>query len=208
MRTRLIIADDHPIVLAGIRGALREETGVDVLGEADSPEQLLDLLARHTPDIVVTDYSMPSSGETPDGCALVAMIHRRHPSVRIVVLTMIENPPLIAQMYAAGASAVVAKSGGLGELVNSLRRVIANRPLPASAQQQNRSSDNGAHALSPREIEVVRLFASGMSVGMIAAHLHRSNKTVSTQKVSAMRKLGLGSDPELIAYCLQHGLMS
>lgn len=206
MKTTLVIADDHPIVLAGIRQALQEECGLHVAAEADTPEALLSMIEQHTPDVVVTDYSMPGVSDIPDGATLVSLIHRRHPGIKIVILTMIENPPLISQMLAAGASAVVPKSQGLNQLVTTLRRVIANHPAPPSLQHQAQKLDGIGQSLSPREMEVVRLFANGMTVGQIASHLHRSNKTVSTQKITAMRKLGLQSDPELIAYCIQHGI--
>ena len=125
---------------------------------------------------------------------------------------MVSNPSLVAAMYAAGAGGVVLKSHGLGSLVQALRVVLADRStgpglLPVDAGEPADAEAVRAR-LSPRELEVIRLFTGGMSVGEIARQLQRSAKTVSTQKISAMRKLGVDSDQALIEYCLQASLFA
>lgn len=212
MTTRILIADDHPIVLAGIREVLAGELDLDVVAEAADPATLVELMTLTQPQAVITDYSMPGDEQFGDGIKLISYLHRSFPDTRLLVLTMVSNPTLVAAMYAAGASGVVLKSHGLGSLVQALRTVLVDRiyrppGLPvASAEPAN--ADAVRARLSPRELEVIRLFTGGMSVGDIARQLQRSSKTVSTQKISAMRKLGVDSDQTLIEYCLQASLFA
>ncbi|MEG0193562.1 MAG: response regulator transcription factor [Stenotrophomonas sp.] len=211
MTTRILIADDHPIVLAGIRDVLAGELDLDVVGEAADPVTLIELMSSAQPHAVITDYSMPGDDSFGDGIKLISFLHRSFPDVRLLVLTMVSNPSLVAAMYAAGASGVVLKSHGLGSLVQALRTVLADRVyrppglLPVAAAEPADAEEVLAR-LSPRELEVIRLFTGGMSVGEIARQLQRSAKTVSTQKINAMRKLGVDSDQALIEYCLQASL--
>ncbi|WP_295578858.1 response regulator transcription factor [uncultured Stenotrophomonas sp.] len=213
MTIRILIADDHPIVLAGIRDVLAGELDLDVVAEAADPATLVELMTLTQPQVVITDYSMPGDEQFGDGIKLISYLHRSFPDTRLLVLTMVSNPTLVAAMYAAGASGVVLKSHGLGSLVQALRTVLVDRIyrppglLPvASAEPAN--ADAVRARLSPRELEVIRLFTGGMSVGDIARQLKRSAKTVSTQKISAMRKLGVDSDQNLIEYCLQASLFA
>jgi len=213
MTLRILIADDHPIVLAGIREVLAGELDLDVVGEAADPATLVELMGLTQPQAVITDYSMPGDERFGDGIKLISYLHRSFPDTRLLVLTMVSNPSLVAAMYAAGASGVVLKSHGLGSLVQALRTVLADRihrppGLLPVASAEPADADAVRARLSPRELEVIRLFTGGMSVGDIARQLQRSAKTVSTQKISAMRKLGVDSDQALIEYCLQASLFA
>ena len=213
MTTRILIADDHPIVLAGIRDVLAGELDLEIVGEAADPATLIELMTRTRPQAVITDYSMPGGDHFGDGIKLISFLRRSFPDTRLLVLTMVSNPSLVAAMYAAGAGGVVLKSHGLGKLVQALRVVLADRAyrppglLPLAAGKPA-DADAVRARLSPRELEVIRLFTGGMSVGDIARQLQRSAKTVSTQKISAMRKLGVESDQALIEYCLQASLLA
>ncbi|MBJ9965619.1 response regulator [Burkholderia seminalis] len=212
MSTRLLIADDHPIVLAGIRDALAKERDLQIVGEARDPAALIELMARVQPDALITDYSMPGNEEFSDGIKLISYLHRRFPECHLLVLTMMSNPSLLSAMYAAGAAGVVVKSHGLASLVQALRTILSGRLHHAPELQTDalcRDAESGVEAaasLSPREFEVIRLFVRGLSVRDIALQLNRSGKTVSTQKVSAMRKLGVDTDQALIEYCLRVAL--
>ncbi|RZZ82331.1 response regulator transcription factor [Pseudoxanthomonas winnipegensis] len=213
MTTRILIADDHPIVLAGIRDVLAGELDLEVVGEAADPATLIELMKQTRPQALISDYSMPGDPRFGDGIKLISFLRRSFPETRLLVLTMVSNPSLVSAMYAAGAGGVVLKSHGLGSLVQALRVVLANRvyrPLGASPETAGEPAgvDAALTRLSPRELEVIRLFTGGMSVSDIARQLQRSAKTVSTQKISAMRKLGVDSDQALIAYCLQASLFA
>jgi two-component system capsular synthesis response regulator RcsB len=144
---------------------------------------------------------------------LISYLDRNFPATRILILTMVSNPSIIAEMYRAGASGVVRKSGDLKELNVALASLLAQRiyrspDLPREDALPATGDASSASLLSPREFEVIRLFANGQSVGDIAKRLNRSSKTVSTQKVSAMRKLGAKTDQELITFCLASDLFN
>lgn len=208
---RVMLADDHPFILFGLRELLDRKFGFAVVAEATSPEMLLRTLAHIDCDVLVTDFSMPCR-HAPDGLALLNAVHNRFPHVRVVVLTMLENPGLLACMRKAGALGLLNKCDGMPELSNAIVAAFQGREhFSASVKRQlstlgvpdARASIFGR--LSPREIEVVRLYAGGMSTSGIARHLSRSVNTVSTQKHSAMRKLGVKNDSELFNYAWEHG---
>lgn len=211
MKTTIVIADDHPIILAGIRDVIDRDPRFEVVGEAAGPETLVALLHAHVPNIVITDYNMPGDPTYGDGVRLIKYLRRTFPKVSVLVLTMVSNPSIIAAMYRAGARGVVRKTGELDELSMALGALLARRIYrsPALALEQAVAGEGPAPTmalLSPREFEVIRLFATGQSVGDIAKRLNRSSKTVSTQKINAMRKLGARTDHDLITFCLESDL--
>jgi two-component system, NarL family, captular synthesis response regulator RcsB len=213
MQTKIVIADDHPIVLAGIRDVIERDPRLQVVGQAQNPTALVELMQTLGPDIVISDYNMPGDDTLGDGIRLISYLDRNFPATRILILTMVSNPSIIAEMYRAGASGVVRKSGDLKELNVALASLLAQRiyrspDLPREDALPATGDASSASLLSPREFEVIRLFANGQSVGDIAKGLNRSSKTVSTQKVSAMRKLGAKTDQELITFCLASDLFN
>lgn len=213
MKTKIAIADDHPIVLAGIAELIDRDPRFQVVGQARDPAGLVELVLQHAPDIVITDYSMPGDGRLGDGIKLISYLTRNFPDTQVLLLTMVSNPSIVAEMYRAGANGVVRKSGDLKELNTALASLLARRvyrapELPSQSPLPEAGEASSVATLSPREFEVIRLFASGHSVTEIAGLLNRSSKTVSTQKMSAMRKLDIGNDQELMAYCLTSNLFS
>lgn len=211
MKHKIVIADDHPIVLAGIRDLIDRDPRFQVVGQAQTPAALVELLQQLTPDIVISDYNMPGNDSLGDGIKLISYLQRNFPDSKILILTMVSNPSIVAEMYRAGASGVVRKSGDLKELDIALSTLLAQRvyrspDLPREEALPGTGDASSATLLSPREFEVVRLFASGQSVGDIARRLNRSSKTVSTQKINAMRKLGAKTDQDLVTYCLESEL--
>lgn len=211
MKTTIVIADDHPIILAGIRDVIDRDPRFEVIGEAHGPETLVALLQQRVPDIVITDFNMPGDDTFGDGVKLISHLQRSFPQARVLVLTMVSNPSIIAAIYRAGARGVVRKTGDLGELGMALNAMLAHRTyrspiLPREEDVPRADSAATVALLSPREFEVLRLFASGQSVGDIAKQLNRSNKTVSAQKANAMRKLGARTDHDLITFCLESDL--
>ncbi|WNH54216.1 response regulator transcription factor [Stenotrophomonas oahuensis] len=211
MKTPIVIADDHPIVLAGIRDVIDRDPGLTVVGQAQNPASLVVLARTLSPAIIITDYNMPGDESLGDGIKLISYLRRHFPDTQVLVLTMLSNPSIIVEMYRAGAAGVVRKSGDLKELIVAVQAVQAKRvyrspELPVEQPLPDVGEAPSASALSPREFEVIRLFAQGLTVNDIAKQLSRSSKTVSTQKINAMRKLGTKSDQDLISYCLESDL--
>ncbi|QWT19131.1 response regulator [Bacillus sp. NP157] len=209
MLLRTIIADDHPVVLMGMRAAL-ETSDIIVVGEAANGDQLLDQLASRPCDVIVTDFSMPG-GRHGDGLLLLDTIRRRYPRLPIVVLTMVNNTGVLQAMRTRGAACLCDKRAPLREVAVAVRLAAAGRSFVSDTirQQFEQSAVQGPVEdvrLSAREIEVVRLYVGGMSITQIAERLSRSVKTVSRQKRDAMRKLGIDHDSRLSEYARERGM--
>ena len=220
--TRIIIADDHPVVMLGVRALLKDRSSLHVVGEATNGGELLALLARQHCDLLITDFSMPYEDDTSDGLLLLKRLRRDYPSLPIIVLTMIHNPALIRGMLAAGVNGLVGKIAMMKELLLAIGAVMSGRtyvcesmreyaPEKGSKRTQAEAASNPSAkdpaVLSEREAEVVRLYVSGFTVTQIAERLHRSVKTVSQQKNDAMRKLGITSNSQLYEYARAYGLL-
>lgn len=212
MTIGILLADDHPIVSDAVRQLLERESDLRVVGIARSARELLDLAAQMSCDIVVTDFSMPGT-DSVDGIPLIAMLRRRWPHIGIIVLTMISNPGVLQSIIDVGADGLINKSDAMSELALAVRVVTRNQRYISQATRDLLAKAVAGPAtqtvsLSPREAEVIRLFASGKTVTDIAKHFNRSVKTISTQKLEAMAKLGLKSDIEIYSYARESGLLS
>ena len=210
---RIVLADDHPIFLIGLRAVLERDERVRIVAEANSPQALIEQLQTYDCDVLVTDFMMPAEPQA-DGLRLIEQLRRHHPELPIVVVTMLNNAGLFHSILELGVMGLLSKASLADELPQAIDHVRQRRPYVAHAIRQALSlaGEVGAdrlqsqQQLSPRELEVIRLLAAGLTVGEIAAHLHRSKQTVSAHKVSAMRKLGLGNDAALFIYVQEHGL--
>ncbi|MBS7456708.1 response regulator transcription factor [Coralloluteibacterium stylophorae] len=209
---RLVLADDHPVVLMGLRATLeRESSAWRVVGEAERGEQLMELLSTCDCDVLVTDFAMPYAGPRGErtGLDLLRDIRARHPGLPVVVQTMIENPALLRAMLDTGILGLLDKGSALGELANAVHAVRSRRRYLSCRLRERLEETSrlpGAR-LSPKEQEVVRLFAQGLSVTEIAERLHRSVKTISRQKIDAMGKLGVSSPAQLYDCAREIGLI-
>ena len=206
---KVVIADDHPVVLLGLREVIQRDERFTLAGEALSSSQLIGQLSLHQPALVITDFNMPGDDTYGDGLQLIEYINEHFPAVKILVLTMVSNPLIISRLLEMGVAGVIAKSHIREEIGKALRALGNDRRYSAPAEPAKsviinpRVIDERFSTLSPREVEVLRLVVAGSSVGDIARQLNRSVKTVSTQKVSAMRKLEVLNDHALITYCIK-----
>ncbi|GGP25286.1 response regulator [Silvimonas amylolytica] len=206
----VIVADDHPVVRAGIVGEIQKDAELQLLAEAASSTELFPLLDRNQCNVVVTDYAMPG-GKFGDGLPMLQMLQRRYPKVQLVVMTMLDNPALIHTIQKAGIRAVINKGDKLAHVnpaIHAVHRHGSYMPTSVKALLATMSSTTRENLLSKRETEVLRMCATGLPVVEIARICNRSSKTISTQKVVAMRKLGLGTDYDLYQYAVSTGLIS
>lgn len=212
-RLRIVLADDHPIFLLGLRTVLEQDPRIQIVAEADGPQSLLDCL-RNTPcDVLISDFMMPVE-EQNDGLRLLENIRRSWPQLPILVVTMLNNAGLFRSMLKLGVLGLLGKGSLASELPTAIAHMRSNKVYVAQSVNQvlqaadpfNNTSNRESADLSPRELEVARLLTSGLSVSEIAARLHRSKQTVSAQKVSAMRKLGVTNDAALFLYLQENGL--
>ncbi|HIE0995327.1 TPA: response regulator [Pseudomonas aeruginosa] len=212
-KVRIVIADDHPIVLMGLRDLIETDMRYEVVGEACSPSELIDECERWKPDVIITDYIMPGDQALGDGACLIELLKRRYPDVKLIVHTMLSGVPIFRFLYGLGVSGIVPKCNGLDEVLTAIEMVsqgmihcndgefLSGCPTVKVDEDLSR-----VVSLSVREYEVLRHFVSGLGVSRIAILLNRSNKTVSTQKISAMRKLNVKTDQELMVLCLKLNL--
>lgn len=211
---RIILADDHPIFLIGLKVVIEQNKRATVIAQASAPDELLEKLRGQPCDLLVTDFMMPVQDQN-DGLRLLERIRREYPALPIIVVTMLNNAGLFRSMLALKVQGLLSKASMANELPAAINSVSQGKPFVADSVRRSllEAADYGSDRLvalqdlSPRELEVIRLLAAGNSVGAIAMQLHRSKQTVSAQKVSAMRKLGLANDAALFIYLQEHGLV-
>ena len=212
-KLNVVIADDHPIVLVGVRELVERDSRFCVVGEATCSNELVALLKQMPVDLVITDFNMPADSPYGDGLKLVEYLKRHYPSVDILVLTMISNPLILTRLQELGVIGVIQKCQLHDEIQTALKSVALGHPLQtkrsaATSVMEAAALDTRFSRLSPKEHEILRLFIAGQSVNDIARGLNRSAKTISTQKISAMRKLEVNSDQDLLTYCIERQLFN
>jgi two-component system capsular synthesis response regulator RcsB len=210
---RVIVADDHPVVLLGARASFGMVSDIAVVGEAADGDALMRLLSTQPCDVLITDFSMPG-GRHGDGLQLLDTIRRRYPRLPVGVLTMVNNAGVLRAMQSRGALCLVDKRSSMQDLPAAVRHLAVGKPyISESIRQVFERGDlatadgNAPVKLSAREMEVVRLYVGGLSLTQIADRLSRSVKTVSRQKRDAMRKLGVDHDSLLADYAREHGIV-
>jgi two-component system capsular synthesis response regulator RcsB len=213
-KIRVVAADDHPVVLMGVREIIERDPRFELVGEANSSSELVEMYEKYKPDIVVTDYNMPGDKRYGDGIKLIEYLLRHYPDTKVLILTMLNNTPLISTLYGLGVSGVLHKARDLNELLIALSTVLRKRVYRGQSLQSINSvvssqddTEVRVTKLSAREYEVLRHFVvGGLSVNDIARVLNRSVKTVSAQKISTMRKLDVNTDQALLTFCLERNI--
>lgn len=209
---KIVIADDHPVVSNGLKSLIEQDLQMKVIGLAESSTDLFDLLKEKKCDVIVVDYSMPGSQKLPDGMEMLRQLRMKHSDKTLILFTMMDNPGILASLVKLGISIIVSKKDSLEYLHAAILRAVNNQSFfsPSISQIFNAKSKGGEAKgikLSKRELEVLRLCAQGLTLVSIARHLNRSDRTISSQKSIAMRKLGLRNDYELYQYAISTGLI-
>lgn len=212
MALKIGIADDHAVVASGARMLLEAATDHVIAFQASTPDELFDQLRTHDCDLVITDFSMPGS-DLGDGLELVDVLARDWAQIVVVVLTQLSNVPIYEQLLKRpNVKSLVHKSDAAEELVKAVAK--ASRGLLYLSKhvglQISRDVADPARGnkLSNRELQVLRLFVAGNSVTEIGALLSSSIKTVSAQKIQAMRKIGALNDADLYVFARENGLLT
>lgn len=213
LKIRLVLADDHPALISGIKHDLSIVPTLEVMGTAGDSGELVNLLRSVPCDVLITDYAMPG-GEFGDGLTLLSYLRRTYPALKIVVFTTIENPAIAREMSKLGVHSVLSKAHDTSHLISAIHAVYAgatyfrpaSRGLEDAVPAAPLSGNVRVQTLSTRESEVIRLFVSGLSINEIAERLHRTKQTISAQKTRAMRKLGIDRDADLFRFAFEAGL--
>lgn len=210
---RVLLADDHEVVRAGLGALVNDAPGMRVVGEASNGKEAVERALAIRPDVVVMDLSMPAL----DGAAATERLTRESPGVRVIALTAHDDRAHLTRLLRAGASGYVLKRAAADELVRAIRTVavggtyvdpVLAGSLLRSAAGPPTPGPGQVLPLSEREEEVLRRIAWGESNKQIAARLGISTKTVETYKARIAAKLGLRSRTEMVRYALQRGWLS
>jgi NarL family two-component system response regulator LiaR len=203
---RLLLVDDHEMVRAGLRTFLGLQADMEVVGEAGSAEQALALVPGLAPDVVLLDLVLPGMS----GVEAVRRLRAAHPVVKVVVLTSFAGEDAVLSAIRAGAAGYLLKDVGPAELAEALRVVHAGgAPLhPAVAATVMHSvAEPVRDPLTPREHEVLRLLARGLSNRLIAREFALSEKTVKAHVSAILSKLGVADRTQAALYAVRHGLV-
>lgn len=205
---RVVLADDHHLVRCGFKALLAQIPGVEVIAEARDGDELVTLVDGLMPDIVMTDISMPPG---LDGLSAIARIHARHPAVRLVVMSSHETLDVVRRAVASGACGYLMKDASVAELERAVHAVMANRGYFSGgvAQLLLRPAEPPVEELlTPRQVEVLTLIASGKASKEIGFALGLSPRTVDVQRSSIMKRLSVDSIAGLTRYAARKGLVS
>jgi len=203
---RVLVADDHPIVRSGIVGLLGTAADVEVVGEASTGLEAVELALRLEPDLVLMDLRMPGL----DGDAATARILAERPGIRVLVLTTYESDESILTAIEAGASGYLLKAAPQDELLAGIRSVARGEVALApriAALLVGRMQRPAAPTLSPRETEVLALVAQGLSNPEIASRLFLGEATVKTHLLHAFEKLGVSDRTRAVTRAMELGLL-
>jgi DNA-binding NarL/FixJ family response regulator len=202
---KVVIADDHPLIIAGIRRTIESLHDVALVGEARTATELLELVQRRRPDVVLMDLRMPGMS----GVEVIQRIHRDWPEAKVVVVSACDERPMIDRVLAAGASAYVLKSAHTIDVATVIRQVADGEvfhphvpePSPAIAPLGPRRT-----GLTGRERSILEAVASGKTTAVISRELWVSEHTIKFHLTNIYRKLGVANRAGAVRYALEHGI--
>jgi DNA-binding NarL/FixJ family response regulator len=216
-KIKLIIVDDHPMVVEGIRITLEGADNIDIIETAGDAEELFEILQTDQPDIILLDITLP----TLSGIEITETLSAKYPSIKVIILSANQDEESIRSAIRAGAKGYLPKNSRRSELIDAINEVChgedylgekVSANIIKNYLKQAKSGENSFTKpkadLSERETEILRLLASGLSYKEIADRLFISARTVESHKNNIMMKLGLHTLTDLIKYAIKHGIIS
>ena len=214
-KTRVLIADDHQVVIGGIRSVIRELPEFEVIGEAYNGRDAVQMARSLKADVVIMDISMPDL----NGIDATLQLKKRNPEIHVIIFTMYSDREYLIDLINAGISAYLLKEDPLSDLILALQAIRSggtyfSTMMPqellehARQKEQIARAKEGFNDLSLREREVVQLLAEGNNMKVIAVKLHLSPKTIENHKYNAMSKLGVRTIAELTRIAIKKGLIT
>lgn len=204
----VLLADDHPLIRDGLHATLEGHPSVRLVGVAATGREALDVVADHAVDVVLMDVDMPEM----DGLEATRRLRAEQPEVKVIVLTMHDEPALMQRLIREGVHGYVLKSAGTDEIVRAVKQVCAGTSYfsPEVTVKLAAAPDvpAPAEALTEREMEVLKLVAQGLSNKEVGERLFISHRTVDTHRTNLMRKLDVNNVAGLVRYAFQHDLVS
>jgi len=209
---RIVLADDHGLVRAGLRALLSELPGVEIVAEAGDGQEALKVIRELRPDVALLDVSMPGL----NGLEVAARVVKEHPRTKVIIVSMHGDDESVRRALLAGAAGYLLKHSDRGELEMALRAVArgdtwlspaVSKKVVAAFAEAARPSAEGLGVLTPRQREVLQLIAEGHSSKEIAHRLGLSLKTVETHRTELMERLGIHGVAGLVRYAIRVGLV-
>lgn len=208
-KRRILVVEDHPMTREGLAATINRQTDLEICGEAGSPAEAMDALARCEPDLMITDMTMPGRS----GLEFLKDVHAMKPGLPILVLSMHDEMLFAERALRAGARGYVMKDAGSAKLVEIIRLVLSGqchvspamsgRLIEAAAGHRPRNSHSPIESLSDREFQVFQLLGGGQSTKAVAAALHLSPKTVDVHRGNIKAKLQIKDAPSLIQHAVR-----
>jgi DNA-binding NarL/FixJ family response regulator len=212
--TTILLAEDHHIVRQGLKSMLSAEKGFKLLGEAGDGLKAMELVAKHTPDVLVLDLMIPRL----HGLEVVRRVRKEHPSTRILVLSMNSEDPYVVEALRSGATGYVLKDCATSNLPEAIRSVaagkrylspaLAERAIDALFQDRGEAGLDPYDTLTERERVVLQMAAEGMGNPEVAEKLFISPRTAESHRANLMRKLGLRSQTDLVRYAIRKKIIT
>ena len=202
---RVLIADDHPLILAGIKRALEDADGFEVVAEASSGSQVLPLISQTDPDLALLDLRMPEM----DGLTCLDRIRKQHPKVKVVILSVSTDPEIVQTVLNHGAAAYVVKSVNPIDLSSALRQALEGTVFSAVGLPEKTAQEDAVKAagLTERETTILKALARGLSNEAIGKELWVAEQTVKFHLTNIYRKLEVSNRTEAARYAYEHGLI-
>jgi two-component system invasion response regulator UvrY len=205
---RILLVDDHPVVRSGCQRLLELEPDLRVVAQAATVDEACAQWSRRPVDLTITDLSLPGSG----GLELIRRLIERAPDARVLVFSMLDSEALVRRALALGARGYVPKRAAPESLIDAVRTVMRGQRALAPGLPMHLLQDSGhadpLSALTPRELEILRLLASGWSAADCARALHLSPKTTANLQTQIKDKLGLSTSAAMAHFALRHGLIA
>ncbi len=210
--TKVLIADDHAIVRAGLRALLLEDGAFELVGEAAGGFEAIELIEKTIPDVLILDLSMPDL----DGISVTRKIKPQFPNLKILILTLHEDEALLREAIKAGAAGYILKRAAESELISAIRVILRGdlyvdpsmvRSLLEVSTRNLEKQTTSMETLTPRETEILKLIIEGYTNRQIGEELNISFRTVEGHRANISDKLGLHSRVELVRYAREHGLI-
>lgn len=216
-KIRILIADDHSIVRSGLRMLFKSTPDFTVVAEATNGEETVSGVERHRPDLAIIDISMPGL----NGIEAIRRIRENHPAMKLLILSIHHDQEYVYQVLRAGANGYVLKDAGKKELFAAVRAVAAGtsffspgiskmmiREFVARARAERGVPVRSSASLTPRENEVLRYIAEGLTNHQIADKLRLSVRTVGTHRTNLMQKLDIHDVARLVKYAVENGIIN
>ncbi|HEY8934926.1 MAG TPA: response regulator transcription factor [Cyclobacteriaceae bacterium] len=200
---KIYIADDHPIVVDGLKEVLKRKTNWIVNGIAHNGQQLVDLIKKELPDLAIVDINMPIM----NGIHCTEWIKKNHPVIKVIILTMYPEKTFVNQLIKAGADGCLLKSRGTIDLINAIERVSSGKSYFDWIYDFKKEQDAKEYRLSEREIQIIKLIIDGKGNGEIAEIIFVSEDTVKTHRKNIFKKLNVHNASELMAFVLNNGVI-